>query len=216
MNPLLLDYVSNKKVLEIGGPSIILQFLYNSTKSISLLNHKESIEYFTMGNMPNNFDNIFYGDIVDIKTIIDNDLFEKFEVVISSHILEHVANPILSLKNLKKCLIPGGIIITSVPDKNQCWDRVRKYTEMNHIINDYESNILENDMTHIHESACMNRPNYYNDIGDHNNPRIIHHHTFNEETLLGSHEYAKFETIKCYTDDIDPLHIVYIGTNIGE
>ena len=48
MNPLLLDYIADKKILEIGGPSIILQFLYNSAKSISLLNHKESIEYFSI------------------------------------------------------------------------------------------------------------------------------------------------------------------------
>lgn len=211
MNPLLIEYIKNKKILEIGGSSIVLQFLYNHAKSISLLNHKESIEYFTMGSLSNNFDEIFYGDIVDIQTFVDNKLFEKFDLVISSHILEHVANPILAIENLKKCLLPGGIIITIVPDKNQCWDRVRDYTTMEHIIEDYKNNTPENDMTHIHDSSCMNRPNYYEDIGDHNNPRLIHHHTFNIETLLSTHEYVNFKTIKCYNDNIDPLHIVYIG-----
>jgi len=207
----LIPIVKDKKVLEVGGPSILLNSLYQHVKSLDLLNHKESIEYFSMGNIPNNLNNIFYGDIVNDKTFIENNLFEKFDLIVTSHVLEHIANPILALKNLKKCLVPNGIVLTIVPNKNECWDRVRDYTSWNHIIEDYNNNVSESDMTHIHESSCMNRPNYYEDIGDHNNPRIIHHHTFNVKTLSKTHEYVELKTIKCYIDIDEPLHIVYIG-----
>lgn len=38
----LKNIVLNKKVLEIGGPSQLLNYLYDSVESIEMLNHKKS------------------------------------------------------------------------------------------------------------------------------------------------------------------------------
>ena len=48
----LKNIVLNKKVLEIGGPSQLLNYLYDSVESIEMLNHKESMEVHHTSNFP--------------------------------------------------------------------------------------------------------------------------------------------------------------------
>ena len=125
--------------------------------------------------------------------------------------MEHIANPIKVLNIWKKCLIPSGCIINIVPNKNCCWDVNREYTTNEHLLQDYISNITENDMTHVEEASCMPRPNFFEEVGECNESRIIHHHVFDVSNLTFIHEYSGFKTENCYIDDTDRLQLVYIG-----
>ena len=51
-------------------------------------------------------------DIYDLISVFGE---EKFDVVICTETLEHVANWILAISNLKKVLRPGGIMVLSAP-----------------------------------------------------------------------------------------------------
>jgi predicted SAM-dependent methyltransferase len=209
----LKQIVSNKKVLEIGGPSQLLNFLYDDVESIEMLNHEESMKVHHVSSFPERTVGKYFGDATEWKSFSSNDLFNKFDVVITSHTLEHIANPIAALKLWKHCLVKGGTIINIVPNKNFCWDVVRDYTSQEHLLNDYINHTLESDMTHVHESSCMPRQNYYEEVGKDNETRIIHHHVFNEESLKFVHEYIGFITQKSYVDDSDQLQMIYIGTH---
>lgn len=207
----LITVIENKKVLEVGGPSELLHSLYAKMESISLLNHSESKEAHSYYMNPINTIDVYDGDAAENGIFEKYNLFEKFEVIITSHTLEHIANPIKALEIWKKCLVPEGKIITIVPNKEECWDRVREDTSNEHLLQDYLNDTLEDDMTHVHESSCMPRPNYYEEVGESNSKRIIHHHIFSIENLKFVHEHLDFITEECYVDDNDKLQMIYIG-----
>lgn len=69
--------------------------------------------------------------------------------VASSHVLEHVGNPVLALEEWCRVLRPGGIIYVVVPDKRYTWDRHRVTTPVAHLLEDYERKTTAADDTHV-------------------------------------------------------------------
>ena len=69
--------------------------------------------------------------------------------VASSHVLEHVANPVLALEEWCRVLRPGGVIYLVVPDKRYTWDRDRATTPVAHLLEDYARGTTACDGTHI-------------------------------------------------------------------
>jgi len=53
--------------------------------------------------------------------------------VASSHVFEHVANPIQAFAEWYRVLRPGGIIYMVVPDRRYTWDRHRQLTPVSHL-----------------------------------------------------------------------------------
>ena len=212
MQPLELA-IRGKTVLEIGGPSALLSGIYPALRSISFLNLPQSMAVHAQGSNPANTESVYSGDAVDEDSIVENRLVGKFDAVISSHTLEHFANPLKALKVWRKCLSANGYIVTIVPNKNACWDTDREYTSFDHILSDYQNNVAESDMTHLHESACMmaSRPSYYQDVGESNSTRVIHHHVYSIDVLAKCHEFAGFKTLSCLILPNDSLQMVYIG-----
>lgn len=210
MDDLLLgSFFLKRTALEIGGPSQLLHQYYPYLKNIDYLNNVSGMSSFAHTKIS---DDIYDCDATSdqIYTLLQNKIFD---LLILSHTLEHIANPVKALKMWLKLLTKQGIIINIVPDKNYCWDRDREYTTFDHILQDYNSNIQENDMTHVHESSCMleTRPSYYEDVGTFNEKRIIHHHVFSKEVLKQIHEYAGYKTLFCENKKDDPLQLIYIG-----
>lgn len=204
----LRDFFKQKRALEIGGPSSLLNSLYGYLEDLTILNYKPAMSKHSQVGEAGS---IVYGDATDESII--NQFDNQFELIITSHTLEHIANPIKALKIWNQLLGPGGVILNIVPCKNHCWDRARNYTTFNHLVQDFQNNTQEDDMTHIHESACMieTRPNYYMDVGDSNMSRIIHHHVFDKILLSEIHSYAGFNHIFSDNLEDDPLQLTYIG-----
>lgn len=78
---------------------------------------------------------------------VDNSL----AYVASSHVLEHVANPILALEEWARVLRPGGIIYMVIPDKRFTWDRLRATTTIDHLLDDFKRGTTQSDATHVNE-----------------------------------------------------------------
>lgn len=76
---------------------------------------------------------------------------ESLDYVATSHVLEHLANPIAALKEWCRVLRPGGIIYLVVPDKKYTWDRTRATTTVEHLLEDYRRATSPVDATHIDE-----------------------------------------------------------------
>lgn len=209
----LNEYLNTKNnILEIGGPSLWLLPFYNKKANFLFFNYMPSLICHT--NLSNEYlpGTYKYGDAVneqDLKILEDS----TFDLILNSHILEHIANPIKALNLWKNFLYKNDVIITIVPDKRYCWDKNRNYTTYEHLLEDYYNNTSENDMTHLEDASCMmaTRPTYFLDVGKDNDKRIIHHHVYSNEVLQKIHEFVGYETLFCENLEQEKLHLVYIG-----
>lgn len=75
----------------------------------------------------------------------------RYDFLISSHCIEHLANPLRGLTEWIRVLKPGGIMVLIFPDKDRTFDHRRPVTTLNHLIEDFEANMGEDDMTHLEE-----------------------------------------------------------------
>jgi SAM-dependent methyltransferase len=75
----------------------------------------------------------------------------SLDYVASSHVLEHVANPVAALIEWYRVLRPGGIIYVVVPNRLGTWEYTRKLTGVSHMLADYERGTSAVDPTHIDE-----------------------------------------------------------------
>lgn len=206
---IITEYIKGKNVLEIGGPSALLNTIYNDILTLDIINHPQSSKVHAQNS--NVIHNLILGDATD--DVLISCISKQYDVIITSHTLEHIANPLKALKLWYNLLNDNGVIINILPNKDHCWDRAREFTSFQHILDDYNNNTQESDMTHLHESACMveTRPNYYNDVGAENENRIIHHHCFDPITLKQLHEFVNYKTINSFIYEHDPLQLIYIG-----
>ncbi|ACB77248.1 class I SAM-dependent methyltransferase [Opitutus terrae] len=86
----------------------------------------------------------YHGDAANLP-FRDNSL----AYVVSSHVLEHTANPVAAFAEWYRVLRPGGIIYVVVPDRRYTWDHARALTSIDHMLEDYERSTTAVDATHV-------------------------------------------------------------------
>ena len=210
----------NKSGIEIGGPSALFQdggFLPLYSK-IQML---DDVNFSTTTIWKNN---IAEGNSIGVKnksgyqyiaegTHLPFAENNQYDFVISCNNLEHIANPILAVKEWQRILKPSGILLIVVPNKEANFDHHRPYTSISHIIGDFESKVNELDMTHLEEILAMHdlsrdpqaRPfkkfkeRCLNNIEN----RCMHHHVFNDQVLKELITYCQMEVLKQYTSPTD-------------
>jgi SAM-dependent methyltransferase len=116
--------------------------------------------------------------------------------------LEHLTNPIKSLKEWMRVIRPGGIIFLFLPHRERGNDRFRDVTPLSHLIDDYEKNISDEDGTHLEdwwnhvvEKGLM--PDHYRHLKKEDLIKTgsIHHHVFTEKEIVDLFRYLKLEII---------------------
>jgi SAM-dependent methyltransferase len=75
----------------------------------------------------------------------------SLDYVASSHVLEHVANPLAALAEWYRVLRPDGIVYLVVPDRRHTWDHTRQLTPVEHMVDDFIHGTTPCDATHIDE-----------------------------------------------------------------
>jgi len=210
--------------LEIGGPTLLftscypyhIYNLFNEIDNFNLYNLKDSFISIKSSN-DNNIYNNMYTELSQIN--------KKYDILISSHCIEHMANPIKTLNMYKTLLKDTSYILTILPNKSEFWDSIRPTTTMKHLIQDYISNIEENDNTHEEENLAVAHPykincnhpdkpnniSYEEMIKNNVNYRLMHHHCFDLQLCIDFHEYLNFETMACFVPSDDKLQIIYFG-----
>jgi len=194
---LSVSLVKGKNGLEIGGPSAVFRDRYSPmpiyrelgsldncdfARSTAWANHSDSYTFSPHGRAGKNI----FCDGSDLSIVAD----ESYDFILSSHNLEHFANPVKALKNWQRITRPGGSLILVLPDYSRTFDHRRVPTPVNHMIQDFEQNTQEDDLTHLPEilqahDLSMDPPsgtpeefrarslnNYVN--------RCLHHHVFDE------------------------------------
>lgn len=61
------------------------------------------------------------------------------DFVMTSHLLEHVADPIRALREWHRVLRPGGQVVLILPDRRDTFDRMRPGTTLEHLIADHQA-----------------------------------------------------------------------------
>lgn len=75
----------------------------------------------------------------------------SYDFVLSSHTLEHVANPLQALSEWIRVLKENGLLVLVVPHRDGTFDHHRPITSLTHLIQDFERQVTEDDMTHLEE-----------------------------------------------------------------
>jgi SAM-dependent methyltransferase len=116
-----------------------------------------------------------------------------YGAVMSSHVIEHIANPLRALAAWRRVTRPGGHLLIVVPHKEGTFDRRRPTTALEHLVEDLERGTAEDDLTHLQETLDLH--DHERDIEPRTseweqrrreNPstRLLHHHTFTTGSVL--------------------------------
>jgi SAM-dependent methyltransferase len=208
-----LDSFRGKKGIEIGGPSGIFRDLlpiYSVVDAIDSVNHSNNTIW--MKQLAENYGRKYICDAVDLSIIPD----ASYDFILSSHCLEHIANPLKAMGEWLRILKHGAYLLIIVPDKRYTFDHLRSITSFNHLLGDYEQNMGEDDLTHLPETirlhdAKLDMLSKDCDVDWSNNiqTRRMHHHVFDERLLKRVADYCELETVR--VDWINPNNIVMLA-----
>ncbi|MGA2536883.1 MAG: methyltransferase domain-containing protein [Terracidiphilus sp.] len=128
----------------------------------------------------------FFCDGSDLVDIPD----QTYDVLLSSHNLEHFANPVKALKEWHRILKPAGSLVLVLPYYRATFDHRRQPTSVGHMFDDFENKVSEDDLTHLPE--ILEKHDLSRDAGagsfnqfrkrslDNLSNRCLHHHVFDE------------------------------------
>jgi SAM-dependent methyltransferase len=223
---LYVRYVAGKKGLEIGGPSQVFQAgdildLYREVGELDNCNFARATvwgnyqDYFQFadGKAPGR---MFFGEGSDLSQIPD----ASYDFVLSSHNLEHFANPVKAIREWQRVLRPDGAMILVLPNYKYTFDHRRTPTPVDHMLNDFDQDMGEDDLTHLEEilehhdvdldpgvaSAEHFRKRSLANISN----RCLHHHVFDRKNSRALFERLGF--VVRSVDDVFPCHLCLLVT----
>lgn len=127
------------------------------------------------------------------------ELYQKFDAVISSNVIEHSPNPIWFLLNLHFITNENGFQFHAIPHHKLIFDRFRQPTSLEHIIQDFENNVWFNDTTHNADYSLSAIEKDGHQRTFHENYPVaypfMHFHVFNEINTLQLIEYMFEEVV---------------------
>jgi SAM-dependent methyltransferase len=213
-----LNSFRSKKGIEIGGPSGIFRDMlpiYGVIDTIDNVNHSHNTIWRNQltEQEPEYFRHKYICDAIDLSIIPD----ESYDFLLSSHCLEHIANPLKAVGEWLRVLKHGAYLLIIVPDKRYTFDHLRPITSFDHLLHDYEQNIGEDDLTHMQETIRLHDEKLdmlSADVDWSNNPetRRMHHHVFDERLLKNLADYFELETIR--VDWMNPNNIVMLARKV--
>lgn len=144
---------------------------------------------------------VFIADAVDLSVIPDT----QYDFVLSSNNLEHIANPLKAVSEFVRILRPQGLLVIVVPFKEKTFDHRRPYTPFSHLLDDYERDVGEDDLTHLPEIVrlhdykmdylCGGKENFIRRAKENFKNRCLHQHVFSEESLREIYRYFSIDTL---------------------
>jgi len=193
----VLPFVDGKAGLEIGGPSAVFERwltplpIYERVGSLDNCDLSRNTAWashadaytFSRNKAPGK--NIFR-DASDLSSIANH----SYDFVLSSHNLEHFANPVKALLEWKRVTRPGGGLVLVLPNYAKTFDHRRTPTTVEHMFQDLERGTPEDDLTHLPE--ILDKHDVSRDAGvgsaeefrsralDNFNNRCLHHHVFDQ------------------------------------
>lgn len=217
----------SKKGLEIGGPSSFFNLkgyfpVYIFAARIDGVNFSNETVWegkISAGDTYSYYNN--KGGHQYISEASDLAFLESacYDFLLSCHSLEHMANPIKALKEWNRVIKTGGYLVLVLPDKESTFDNKRPYTTFEHLLQDYENNVGEDDTTHFEEVIRLHDINMDQGVQsgealaqrimNNFNNRCVHHHIFSLNVIKQVLGYAGFSVL--YQQKARPFHLITIA-----
>ena len=153
----------------------------------------------------------------DMKGLPSN----AYDFVLSSHMLEHTANPVLALSEWKRLLKPSGMLVLLLPDGRRTFDHRRPVTLLAHLIDDFKAGTGEDDLTHLPEILTLHDLERDPEAGDmaafksrstkNFENRCLHHHVFDMQLAVALVEHVGL-MVKV-TEVVRPHHLLLVAQN---
>jgi len=222
--------LSRKSGLEVGGPTRIFRKrsilpVYPIVADLDGCNFNRTTtwegkikEGMTYRYYKNKKGYQFICDAIELAAIQS----KTYDFVLSSHTVEHIANPFRAISEWLRVLKDNGIILLVLPHKDGTFDHNRPITSLNHLIEDFKKNVKEDDLTHLPEILKLHDLNLDYAAGNFellrersmNNykNRCLHHHVFNTELVIEIFNYFNLQIIS--VDPVLPYHIIVMGRKL--
>jgi SAM-dependent methyltransferase len=193
-----MPFFQGKIGLEIGGPSGKFKWngllpIYTVADQIDNCNFSNNTTWegcikegatfhYAKRRMPGN-------QYVAEATNLSNINSATYDFVLSSHTLEHIANPLQALSEWTRVLKEKGLLVLVIPHKDGTFDHKRPVTSLAHLIQDFEHQVTEADLAHLEEILRLHDLRVDTGEGDFESfkqrskknleNRCLHHHVFN-------------------------------------
>lgn len=161
----------------------------------------------------------FICDATDIRAAVS----DTYDFLLSSHTIEHLANPIGAIEEWKRVLKVGATLILLVPHRDATFDHRRSITPLSHLIEDYIHSTGEDDMTHYEEIVSLHDRSmdiysgdaeYFRQRSLENfSNRCFHHHVFDTRSFILLLDRAGLQ-LQIVTPQ-RPNHIIAIATTLA-
>ena len=144
---------------------------------------------------------------------------DSYDFVLSSHCIEHLANPLQGLHEWLRVLKAGGLLLLVVPHKDGTFDHRRPVTTLEHLQADLQAGTGEDDLTHLDEILALHDLSMDPEAGDlpsfrarslqnlHN--RCLHQHVFDTRLAVRMLDHLGLQLQA--VEALLPYHIVLIG-----
>ncbi len=197
-----LEVADGARGLEIGGPSARFRQhgmlpLYQALRSVDNVNYsvrtlwgdtlEDGSPYMPAGRSTGVQ---FLREATDLHGIREH----SYDVILSSHCLEHIANPLRALREWRRVCRADGHLCLVVPHRDGTFDRKRQVTPIEHYRSDELNDVGEDDDTHFdevircHDLRRDPRVRSLQDlkirVADNKTVRGVHHHVLDLMSTL--------------------------------
>lgn len=94
---------------------------------------------------------------IDVHRSLDDLYGRRFEVVSASHVLEHVDDPIETVKSLTKHLLPGGLLVVAQPNPNGLLPRLMPAHWSGWVLSEHRWHFTLRSMRSLFDLAGLNQ-----------------------------------------------------------
>lgn len=213
---LYIEHLRDLRCLELGGPSAIFSDrgalpLYGVIASLDNVNLRGPSGAFRYhASRP---EGMSYVAEAAPLSFVDG----FYDCVLSSHVIEHCANPLGALREWTRVVRKGGLVLTVAPEMRECFDHFRAATPWDHLLEDERCAMPETDESHVEEfitqtdrrlmskadAAILESRARENFVS-----RWVHHHTWNAALLVKAMTHVGLDILAI---DKAPISIVALG-----
>jgi SAM-dependent methyltransferase len=146
-----------------------------------------------------------------------------YDFVLSSHCLEHAANPLQALREWRRVTRPGGHLVLVLPDPARTFDHRRPVTTLEHLRADFVQGTREDDATHVAEILAQHDVARDPGVGsvdefraraaDNARNRCLHHHVFDLALMQAVLVETGWRPLAA--EKVRPLHLLAFARKEG-